>query len=74
MQSKWDNYFDEDDVLGYPLKPIGASYDKAVNRDIAINAGTWLTSWNPLSHEGYWTDDDLISPTARRIIATLALL
>lgn len=37
---KWLNYFDPDDVLGYPLKPLSAEYRKAVFQDIEINIGS----------------------------------
>lgn len=62
---KWYNFFDKDDVLGWPLKPLSPSYDKIVE-DISINAGggivgTLTKSWNPLSHEQYWTDNEVIS-------------
>ncbi len=29
-----------------------------------MNVGTVITSWNPLSHNEYWTDDDFTGPTA----------
>jgi len=51
-------------VLGYPLKPI---YGKFVTEDIAIDAGSWLTSWNPISHIEYWTDDDFTKRVAELI-------
>ena len=35
---KWYNFFDEDDVLGWPLRPLSESYKKLVE-DIPINAG-----------------------------------
>jgi hypothetical protein len=68
---KWHNFFDEDDVLGWPLKPLSPSYDKLVN-DISINAGggvigTIVKSWNPFSHEQYWTDNEVISHLASTI-------
>lgn len=61
---KWHNFFDEDDVLGWPLKPLSPSYDKLVE-DISINAGggvigTIIKSWNPFSHGQYWTDGEVI--------------
>lgn len=60
---KWHNFFDEDDVLGWPLQPLSPSYDKLVE-DISINAGggvigTIVKSWNPFSHEQYWTDSEV---------------
>lgn len=62
---KWHNFFDEDDVLGWPLRPLSPSYDRLVE-DISINAGggvigTLVKSWNPLSHNQYWTDSEVVS-------------
>jgi hypothetical protein len=65
--AKWNNYFDPDDILGYPLKPLSASYNKAVTADIEINVGGLLTSWNPMCHDAYWTDDDFLEPVATQI-------
>lgn len=63
----WDNYYDPDDVLGYPLKPISAAYNKTVRSDFSINSGGIATSWTPLSHNGYWTDNDFTKPAAQFI-------
>nr|VFK44597.1 MAG: hypothetical protein BECKTC1821E_GA0114239_103714 [Candidatus Kentron sp. TC] len=65
---EWHNFYDEDDVLGWPLKPLGkffdqdkdgASYYDSITRDHEINANstfqsTITKSWNPLSHGEYW--------------------
>ena len=65
----WLNFYDRDDVLGYPLAPIGPRYqalaDAGELHDLAINAGGVLRSWNPLSHEAYWTDPSFVRPVAR---------
>ena len=72
----WFNYFDYDDILGYPLAPLrvlfdptnstghGQSYANAVT-DIQVNAndgiwGTITSSWNPMSHTQYWSDDTVL--------------
>ncbi len=65
--AKWLNFFDADDVLGYPLKPLSESYEKTVSADVEINAGRLFTSWNPISHVEYWTDDDFTKPVAQVI-------
>ena len=57
----WENYYDEDDALGWPLQALSGGY-KALVRDIEVNVGNFLTSWNPLSHTGYWTDSDVQKP------------
>jgi hypothetical protein len=69
---RWKNYYDEDDVLGWPLKPLSASYRQAIYRDYPVNAngsllGTFTHGWNALSHTRYWTDADVIKPLARDI-------
>ncbi|MGH7775406.1 MAG: hypothetical protein ACREQA_24535 [Candidatus Binatia bacterium] len=66
-KAKWLNFFDADDVLGYPLKPLSPSYEKAVSEDFEINVGGLFTSWNPISHTEYWTDNDFTEPVAELI-------
>lgn len=56
----WLNIYDKDDIMGYPLKPISDSYNEAVDADLEVNTGSWWSSWNPLSHNDYWTDSDVI--------------
>jgi hypothetical protein len=62
-KAKWLNLYDSDDVLGWPLKPLSPSYEKAVSEDIEVSVGNILTAWNPTSHAAYWTDDSVIKPT-----------
>jgi hypothetical protein len=64
INSEWINFYDPDDVVGYPLRSLNAAYRKVVKKDIMINAGSFLISWSPLSHMEYWTDDDVIKPVA----------
>jgi len=65
--AKWLNFFDPDDVLGYPLKPLSPSYGETVSADIEVNVGGLFTSWNPISHTEYWTDDNFTKPVAALI-------
>ena len=62
---KWVNFYDPDDVLGWPLKQLGDSYSFV--KDCPINAGGFFTSWNLSSHGRYWSDKDLINPLAELI-------
>ncbi|AFY32629.1 hypothetical protein [Calothrix sp. PCC 7507] len=64
---KWLNYYDKDDVLGWPLKPLSPSYDLVVEQDIEIDSGNIWQSWNPQSHDGYWTDEEFINPLSQVI-------
>lgn len=80
---KWHNFYDEDDVLGWPLKPLGkfynpdinvegTSYYQAITKDHLINAnsstlGMLLKSWNPFSHGEYWGDKEFIRHLSKSI-------
>lgn len=72
--ARWINYYDPDDILGYPLKQISNEYDQVVSADVAINVGNLLVSWNPGSHVAYWEDENLTKPIAKQISDLLAVL
>ncbi|MDB5960220.1 MAG: hypothetical protein JWP59_1514 [Massilia sp.] len=62
---KWLNMYDPDDALGWPLQPLSEGYRLLVE-DRVINAGRGVIdmivrSWNPLSHEIYWRDREVIA-------------
>ena len=64
---KWKNFYDPDDVLGWPLKSLNMrigkhSFKTEVNEDNAINVRGWGTMWNPLSHNKYWKDKHFLAP------------
>lgn len=58
----WDNYFDPDDVLGWPLKQLSDSYSKLVV-DHEINTGMYVGS-----HLRYWDDNEFTVPFARKCL------
>ncbi|NIQ03635.1 MAG: hypothetical protein GWM98_27530, partial [Nitrospinaceae bacterium] len=60
----WVNLFDEDDLIGYPIRPVNPYCRKVVTADLNVKVGTFLSGWNPLSHLGYWEDE-----TVGKIIA-----
>lgn len=73
---RWKNYYDEDDVLGWPLKPLSGSYRGAIYEENAINAngsllGSLTHGWNMLSHTRYWVDGDVLDPLADDIQSLL---
>ena len=72
--TRWRNYYDPDDILGWPLKPLSASYKKAVHEDVDINVGGFFSSWNPASHGQYWTDNSFTKPAASALAQLLKLL
>jgi hypothetical protein len=78
----WHNYYDPDDVLGWPLRtldpdpeggaPLGAgewAYADAVDADHAVASGGALTGWTPLSHTGYWESAAVLDAAADQIAA-----
>jgi len=72
--ARWLNFYDEDDVLGYPLKHLSPSYERSVSEDIEINVGGFGASMSPLSHARYWTDNNFIKPVAEAIKQVLDAL
>ena len=67
IKGEWINFYDKDDILGYPLKVLNKKYEKMVTMDKEINVGNILSSWNPASHMGYWEDSDVIIPIAESL-------
>ncbi|NRQ43542.1 hypothetical protein HRH59_13390 [Rheinheimera sp. YQF-2] len=71
----WQNYYDKDDVLGWPLADLSPGYGQLVT-DIEVNAGGgffgWLAaSWNPLSHNQYWQDKKVVTALNTQLAALL---
>jgi hypothetical protein len=60
---KWDNYYDRDDVLGWPLSDINDEFKALVN-DFEINTGQYIGS-----HLKYWKDNDFTKPFVENLIA-----
>jgi hypothetical protein len=67
LEGEWINFYDEDDVCGFPLKTLNRQYGEMVKADLAVNVGGLLTSWNPASHLGYWEDNDVVRPIAKAL-------
>jgi hypothetical protein len=63
--ARWLNFYDPDDVLGYPLRPLGRAYARVVSEDTAIDVGNPFVGWTPISHTKYWTDADMTRPVAK---------
>ena len=70
-RAKWYNFYDSDDVLAWPLKPLSLNHADMVSEDIEVSVGNILTSWNPASHAAYWTDDGVIKPASYLITSIL---
>lgn len=62
---EWLCFYDPDDALGYPVKPINRAYSRAVTADVPVNVGGPLASWNPLSHTAYWRSSRILDEVVR---------
>ena len=67
IEAGWYNYYDEDDILAYPIKPLNNAYSNMVKADVEVNVGSVFVSWNPLCHLRYWTDNDVTRPIAAHL-------
>lgn len=65
--ARWDNYYDRDDVLGYPLRPTSPQYAQVVDADVEIDVGAIGLSSTPLSHNAYWSDASFLRPVAETL-------
>lgn len=65
-KDKWINIYSKNDVLGYPLG-IFKEYAEIVE-DKEMNVGSLLTSWNPISHLGYFESEEVIKMVAEKIM------
>lgn len=64
LRPEWINFYDADDIIGFPLKGLNQEYDEAVTEDREVNVGSWRSNWNPFSHNGYWASKDVVFPIA----------
>ncbi|XGV98789.1 MAG: hypothetical protein ACAF41_07585 [Leptolyngbya sp. BL-A-14] len=69
LQGGWTNFYDRDDLLGYPIQKINDKYARAVT-DREVNAGNIAKNWNPLSHNEYWADNEVVIPIAQSLANT----
>ena len=65
---RWLNFFDNHDVLGWPLQPLSPAYSSLV-KDQPIDVGLFPSNLTPLSHMKYWEDGSFIKPAAEEIAA-----
>ncbi|MFD1138210.1 chemotaxis protein [Paenibacillus urinalis] len=70
LQGEWVNFFDKDDIMGYPLRNIDPAYEKAVKQDIDLNVGNPLTFWNPFCHNGYMKNRKVVRHIAEKLAET----
>lgn len=66
---EWHNYYDKDDVLGWPLHDLSDDYAERV-KDHSMNAG-FLGGLTPISHKYYWRDREFLKPLITHIKRSL---
>jgi hypothetical protein len=67
LKGEWVNFYDKDDLIGYPLRVLGQRYERAVTADRPVRLRGVLVSWNPLVHPWYWNDTRVIDPIAEAL-------
>jgi hypothetical protein len=70
IEGEWVNYYNDDDVIAYPLKTINDAFNAAVKEDRVVQVGNILTNWNPVSHLGYWSNKTIIESIASSLAQT----
>ncbi len=63
----WINILDDEDIIGYPLRELNPHYKKAVDMDYVTEIGGIFSMGNPISHIGYWEDNNAIKPIAYKL-------
>lgn len=58
----WDNYYDKDDVLGWPLRQLSNSYKDLVT-DYQIHTGFYVGS-----HVKYWGSKNFTKPFTKKLV------
>ncbi len=73
LGGEWVNVIDGDDIIAWPLAPLGPEYAKAV-KDVHVRVKAALVRWTPFVHPFYWADRAVMAPIGQRLAdAWLAL-
>ncbi|AEI45559.1 hypothetical protein [Paenibacillus mucilaginosus] len=70
VDGEWVNFYDKDDILGYPLRSIDPAYEEAVREDYEVRISDWLRGWNPLCHSEYLRSPEVIGRMADGLAQT----
>jgi hypothetical protein len=65
---QWINFYDRDDLLGWPLRPLGGRFEDLVQDEERDRIGSTVTS-----HFKYWRDKKLNEEIAHRILRSVEL-
>lgn len=64
----WKNFYDKNDLIGYPVAHLNELYEASGVQDITVEAGNILTKWNAASHTQYWSNRQIIETIVKDII------
>lgn len=64
---EWVNLYAKEDVIAYPLRPLGPAYERAVDEDRAVSLTRSLLRFTPLVHGYYWSDRNVMRTLARSL-------
>jgi len=62
LHGRWVNIYDDDDPVGMPLKALNTAYERAVLKDVLVDAGDYL-----LAHRGYFAEPRTITIISRKL-------
>jgi hypothetical protein len=62
LRPAWVNFYDRDDVIGYPLRGLNDKYREVVTEDRAVAVGPRLVRNTPVAHPWYWNDSSVMGP------------
>lgn len=70
---RWINFYDPQDIVGYPIKELNEAYRNAVFHDKEINVGQWWNPWHfilqstPFNHNLYLKDRIVAKAIGRKV-------
>ncbi|MEH7284888.1 chemotaxis protein [Priestia megaterium] len=82
LKGEWINFYDKDDILGYPLKGISDGYRQAVDEDKEVSVRGnengnikeitegIIEGWTPLCHINYLTDKNVLERIVEGLVRT----
>jgi hypothetical protein len=66
LRGEWINFYDDDDIISYPLQPLSAEYQgRVADRRVALTVPG--LSWSPAVHPFYWSDAVVMDPIAKSL-------
>lgn len=71
---EWVNYYDPDDIVGFPLRMLDERYKRAVTDDRSVALKPYILGGTPASHILYWHDDVVMDPIAQSLATSWLML